>query len=56
MAARFEVCDDHGWRWMLIDGNNEPIAVSEPYVSEANAIRGARNVQATAPAAVIQSR
>lgn len=53
MAAGFQVYEDHGWRWKLIDGNNEPIAVSEPYASQRNAVRGAENVKATAPVATI---
>lgn len=56
MAARFEVYEKSGWRWQLIDGNNEPVATSEPYDSKSNAVRGARNVQATAPAAAITER
>ncbi len=49
MAARFEVYEKTGWRWMLIDDNNEPIATTEPYDSKADAKRGAENVEATAP-------
>lgn len=53
MAARFEVYEKTGWRWKLIDGNNETIATSEPYASKSNAKRGAENVKATAPGATI---
>ncbi len=53
MAARFEIYEKTGWRWRLVDGNNEPVATSEPYDSKANARRGAENVQQTAPAATI---
>ncbi|PIP30739.1 DUF1508 domain-containing protein [bacterium (Candidatus Howlettbacteria) CG_4_10_14_3_um_filter_37_10] len=53
---RFEIYNKSGWRWMLIDGNNEPIATGEPYSSEAAAIRGAENVQKTAPKARIARR
>lgn len=56
MAARFEVYEKSGWRWMLVDDNNEPIATSEPYDSKANAERGAQNVKDTAPRAPIESR
>lgn len=52
-TAYFKVYEKTGWRWMLIAGNGEPIATSEPYASKANAKRGAENVKATAPAAVI---
>ena len=51
--ARFEIYEKTGWRWKLIDGNNEPIATSEPYASKSNARRGAENVQSTAPGATI---
>ena len=53
-TPRFEIYEKTGWRWKLIDGNNEPIAISEPYASESNARRGAENVQATAPIAEIR--
>lgn len=53
MAARFEIYEKTGWRWKLIDGNNETVATSEPYASKANARRGAENVQRTAPGAAI---
>jgi uncharacterized protein YegP (UPF0339 family) len=53
MAARFEIYEKSGWRWKLIDGNNEPIATSEPYASKSNAQRGAENVKTTAPIAPI---
>lgn len=53
MAPTFEVYEDHGWRWKLIDGNGETIATSEPYASESNAELSAKNVQATAPVATI---
>jgi len=53
---RFEIYYKTGWRWILIDGNNEPIAISEPYISESAAKRGAQNVKETAPKARIVSR
>lgn len=56
MGARFEVYNKSGWRWRLIDGNNETVAISEPYASAANARRGAENVRRTAPAAPIQEQ
>ncbi len=56
LAARFEVYEKTGWRWMLVDDNNEPIATSEPYDSKANAKRGAENVKQTAPNAPIVDR
>ncbi len=52
MPARFEIYEKSGWRWMLIDDNEEPVATSEPYASKSNARRGAENVQATALAAI----
>lgn len=51
---RFKIYEKTGWRWMLIDSNNETVAISEPYASESNARRGAENVQTTAPEAVIE--
>jgi uncharacterized protein YegP (UPF0339 family) len=51
--AKFVVYERTGWRWRLVDGNGETIATSEPYVSKANAKRGAENVKATAPTATI---
>lgn len=54
--ARFEIYEDHGWRWQLIDGNNETIANSEPYESKSNARRGAENVKTTAADADIVER
>lgn len=53
-TPKFKIYEKTGWRWMLIDGNNEPIATSEPYDSKANARSGAENVKSTAPAAVIE--
>lgn len=52
--ARFQIYEKTGWRWKLIDGNNETIAISEPYASKSNARRGAANVQTTAPEADIE--
>lgn len=52
--ARFVVYEKTGWRWKLIDGNNETVATSEPYASKSNAKRGAENVQETAPGASIE--
>lgn len=54
MVARFEIYEKTGWRWKLVDGNNETVATSEPYASQQNARRGAENVQTTAPGATIQ--
>lgn len=51
MAARFEIYEKSGWRWKLIDGNNEIVAISEPYASKSNARHGAENVRQTAPQA-----
>ena len=55
-GARFEVYEADGSRWQLIDGNNEPIANSEPYSSESAARAGAENVRETAPVAAIVDR
>ena len=54
--TRFEIHEDHGWRWQLIDANNELIANSEPYDSKSNARRGAENVKTSAPQAEIVER
>lgn len=54
--AKFEIYEKSGWRWQLIDTNGEPVATSEPYASKANAERGARNVQDSAPGAEIVDR
>lgn len=54
--ARFEIYEANGWRFQLIDANNEPIVNSEPYSSKSAAIEGARNVKATAPVADIVER
>lgn len=53
-TAKFKIYEKTGWRWKLVDGNGETVATSEPYSSKSNAERGARNVQSTAPGAVIE--
>jgi len=53
--AKFKIYEKSGWRWRLVDGNGETIAISEPYVSESNAERGAQNVKDTASNATVES-
>jgi len=52
--AYFHVYYKTGWRWMLVANNNEPVAISEPYSSEAAAKRGAETVKSLAPVATIK--
>lgn len=51
MSARFEVYRRKGlrrsWGFRLIDGNGEPIAGSQGYVSKSNAERGVQNLVVT---------
>lgn len=49
----FQIYEKSGWRWKLIAANGESVAISEPYVSKANAKRGAETVKALAPQADI---
>lgn len=51
--AKFVLYERSGWRFKLIAGNGEPVAISEPYSSYEAALTGARSVQRVAPSAKI---
>lgn len=51
--AYFHIYFKTGWRWKLVANNNEPVAISEPYTTEAAAKRGAETVKRLAPSATI---
>lgn len=54
MAAKFEIyASGDGYRWRLKAANGEPIALSEHYVTRANAMNGIESVIKAAPEATI---
>ena len=51
--AKFTVYYKTGWRFQLVAGNGENIAISEPYSSKQAAVEGAQAVKRNAPDADI---
>lgn len=53
--TRFQIFRDEvgEYRWRLVSGNNEIVAVSEGYTSKQSAIRSAQNVKFCASSATI---
>lgn len=55
MSATFEVYQsgEGQWRWRLLEGNGEIVAVGESHTTKGDALRAARGVQRLAATAVI---
>ena len=58
MAAKFEINKDKSgeFRFKLVVGNGQTIAVSEGYTSKENALKGIASVKENAAKAVIEDK
>jgi uncharacterized protein YegP (UPF0339 family) len=58
MAAKFEITKDKSgeFRFKLVVGNGQTIAVSEGYTSKENAMKGIASVKENAARAVIEDK
>jgi uncharacterized protein YegP (UPF0339 family) len=58
MAAKFEINKDKAgeFRFKLVVGNGQTIAVSEGYTSKENAMKGIASVKANAPSATVEDK
>lgn len=58
MAAKFKVKSNSKgeFRFTLVAGNGEPIAVSESYSSKASCLNGIKSVQTNAPIAALEDQ
>ena len=58
MGAKFEITKDKAgeFRFKLVVGNGQTIAVSEGYTSKENAMKGIASVKENAPGATVEDK